>query len=260
MVESIFSPESILPQKFVDTVSNIFPRLFFAATMIEIAAVQQLPERKLLRKWLNENELSQCQSFKLTRRRNEWLAGRVCAKLCTVAIGRSSGKLLFPNEISIANRTDGRPYCILADWKNHPELPDISITHSGKFAAALAADSLCGIDIQRCREALVRVQDRYCSRSEERLLRGELSSSSRISSLNLLWTAKEAVRKTLSYDNLPGFLQLNLCGIRHQGEGCSIFQFTYQQREIAAICTHFKEYGIAVCFLEDKNNARTSRG
>ncbi len=260
MVESIFSPENILPQKFVDTVSTILPRLFFAATMIEIAAVQQLSERKLLRKWLNENELSQCQSFKLTRRRNEWLAGRVCAKLSTAAIGRSSGRLLSPIEIGIANRADGRPYCILADGDTHPEFLDVSITHSSKFAAALAADSLCGIDIQQCREALVRVQDRYCSCSEERLLREEFSSSSRVSSLNLLWTAKEAVRKTLSYDDLPGFLQLKLCGIRHHGEGYSIFLFSYQNREIAAICTHFREYGIAVCFLEDKNNARTSRG
>lgn len=258
--ENTSPPENVLPAKLLDIVSTVFPQAAFAATMIEITEANQwLSNHPLLSCWLSEEELSTLESFKLAKRRYEWFAGRVCAKWTAAAV-RGAEELPDYKQIYIENRADGRPYVFFSKRQNGVPACDISISHSGRFAAALAADSLCGIDIQQSRETLLRVKDRYCAGSDEMLLKNRLASYPPITRLNLLWTAKEALRKALGYHSLPEFLQLNLSEIHHYGEGYFIFEFTHRNRQVTAACCNFRDYGIAVCCLEELFNARTSRG
>ncbi|MFH1159704.1 MAG: 4'-phosphopantetheinyl transferase superfamily protein [bacterium] len=68
----------------------------------------------------------------------------------------------------------------------------ISFTHSGSHAAAIVSDKTnTGIDLEKIREKIVRVADRFLSPDELSLISGK----DRLEKLTLFWCAKEALYK-----------------------------------------------------------------
>jgi 4'-phosphopantetheinyl transferase EntD len=156
--------------------------------------VGRLGEKQVVAGHLTEKEQELFSKLTSTKRQREWLGGRFAAR-------------------HAAARLNSRPF-IIADKNNSEQsLPDISISHSGSLAAAMAVtNGYCGIDIQQITQKVLKVRERFCSDTEMLILQEAFSASSEIF-LTKLWAAKEALRKASNLASLPGFTELQLTEI-----------------------------------------------
>jgi len=210
-----------------------------------------LPETTLL----HANEINRYHLYQLAKRRGEFLAGRICAKMALIAYGAGTGQnLLAPAALEITNDENGRPF--IHTTSETGEVPQISITHGGAYAAALAAQGPCGIDLQPHKENLLRVREKYCMTTEERRLCRFLPEMTEVARLALLWTAKEAAKKALACRHMPGFLQLELLSAK-KIDGGNILTLAVAVRAEAPWPTTvdiatatYDDHGLAVCLLK----------
>ncbi len=199
-----------LAQAIFEEYRQDWQRHFAPATLLHLGAVrlaalagQQSVEAQAC---LNADEMAQWAGFRLEKRRLEWLGGRMAAKRAAAAIlGESPAA--WP-ELAIRTEKDGRP-CVAAGA--HPAPPFISISHSGPWAAALAANIPCGLDIQQPGDKILRVKKYFACAEEEDILQASLPLSfSETERLTVLWTAKEAMRKMVRIAPLLGLLEIRL--------------------------------------------------
>jgi phosphopantetheinyl transferase len=122
---------------------------------------------------LEEEERSQFAKMK-GKRRVEWLAARM---LIHHMSGRDKRAPFVKDEY-------GKPHLDNSDYH-------ISISHSGQLAAAIAAPSVVGIDIQRWAPNLERLVHKFMSREEIE----QLSSDFRLEQIHIFWGAKESLYK-----------------------------------------------------------------
>lgn len=159
---------------------------------------------------LSAKEQERLHSFPCSKRRLEWLGGRLAAKYVlqqycsSVCPGAHPFAQISPALLSIDNDTHGRPF---VNWHESSVLscqppPFLSISHSGQFAAAMLAPVPCGLDVQRIVAKLQRLQARFASAAELALGR----EYDELSWLGMLWAAKEAVKKCRYYDQ-PTFME-----------------------------------------------------
>lgn len=203
---------------------------------------------------LDARECAVLANFRLPKRRNQWLTGRLCAKRAVIGYCRRYLPHLpepAENLIHIGNAATGRPELDLGGLAPELSRLDISISHSGDYAMALAASGLCGVDIQQRSEALGRVRERFCLVEEEDLLKRQLSSLDRLGRLSLLWAAKEATKKALSGRGMPGFLELILHDIKAIGGECFTLEFRRDGSEPLRVATTlYEDYAVAICLAE----------
>jgi phosphopantetheinyl transferase len=222
------------------------PFFFDLATL-----TNSLDEQNIAKEWLSNVELTRFESFKFKKRRQEWLAGRICAKMalydyfCTYSPER---EMESRTELSIMNLDTGRPFPTGRKGERLVDAPDLSISHSGSLALALAAKTCCGIDIQQMKDTLIRIKKRFCTEEEERLLMTTLGKGPLVH-LALLWSAKEAIRKALGHSVMPGFLDLILTSADTAGHPAWLFSFRwgYEYSEIITITASYNNYGIGIC-------------
>lgn len=179
---------------------------------------QSLP---LATAYLDPAEQERLASFRFAKRQLEWLGGRIAAKNAAMALLHNQP---CPGQGYQGLRIDaslaGRP---LLRRSNDPQaiLPDISISHSGSYAGAVAVrGGLCGLDLQQISPQVVTVRERFASDAELNLISAHLDSHDTATVLSLLWSAKEALRKALACQPLAGFSELSLqhlTGNPHQG-------------------------------------------
>ena len=195
--------------------------------------------------YLCADELDRWTSFRMEKRRAEWLGGRMAAKW---AAARLLGKTAVEwQTLTIRNEEDGRPY-LTSETQTLPQ--HISISHSGPRAAALAANLPCGLDIQQPGANILRVKNRFALRQEEDILATSLPEDfSETQRLTMLWAAKEAVRKAVRTSPLLGLLEIRLhashggCG---EPEDPLLLTFA-SGREQAACPAHIP----VLCFFAD---------
>ncbi len=218
--------------------------------MLDIDTTVQLHENKSgLIYWLTENEQQLLNKYTLPKRRNEWLAGRICAKIASARWFDTSQPVRY-NTVDIVNSKSGRPYLKLTEEDTTQPLPDISISHSGKYAGAICASRYCGIDIQEPNKTLQRVLEKYCHNFESALLE-KLDSLEALQRLNMLWTAKEAIRKAMSHKSLPGFLEVTLEDVVSiSGPTTFSLKFTLGIETIEVVATFYQNYAISICIVE----------
>jgi phosphopantetheinyl transferase len=210
--------------------------------------------------WLSEQERQHFHRFKLEKRKKEWLAGRICAKIALENYFRThcqGQKIPAAVEITIASSEGGRPFPTWHNGKRIHEGPDISISHSGNLALALAAQTCCGVDIQKTSDTLVRVKKRFCTAPEERLLESVVQKNDLRMHLALLWAAKEAAKKALSISAMPGFLDLVLVRIEQTGRKELLFIFRKHARlpsEIVVVITSYQTYGLGICIPQETSD------
>jgi len=75
------------------------------------------------------------------------------------------------------------PYC--------KEFSNISITHSDNYAAVLLSEKKIGIDLQKEEQKIIKVKNKFLSKEKEK-------NNYSIEDLHFIWTAKEALYKTLN--------------------------------------------------------------
>jgi len=246
-----------LPELFLQVAQIQFPETTLSGVMLEISEICNLLSTEELRRQLfSEKEMRRHSSFKLEKRRNEWLGGRICAKF--------AANRVWP----VSTQPDYRGVVVINDHGGRPSLEfkgrdqacdfDISISHSGNLAVALLANDFCGVDIQQTNDTLLRVKDRFCSTNDERILCNFFNTTIGSCELNLLWSAKEAIRKALSYHQIPDFLSLNLSRIESAQKDLYTFHFTYKNQTVITLCGPCKNYCLAFCVQKGLADARTS--
>ncbi|GAB4338899.1 MAG: hypothetical protein Kow0089_11220 [Desulfobulbaceae bacterium] len=186
-----------------------FPAVFFRGETdplswwIALVDLESLEEDTTTLSLLSEEEKRLFATYSYPKRRREWLGGRIAAKAALARLLERPPGTPAATEISILPNPSGAPGIIGLSGT----VPALSISHSGRYGAALAAAApTCGIDIQIVSDKTVRVADRFASRAEEKLLAGAIPGLSRAWRLTLLWSAKEAVKKTLLAEQ-PAFFK-----------------------------------------------------
>ena len=272
-----------LPESLAIDDRKIFAQPRLQTAMLDLDHLATLihngEEQTIRQEWLHRREEEKLQTLHYTKRHLEWLGGRICAKEASLQylhannlVSWGQNSILSPRTLSsatlrapllqIMSSASGRPFL---DPNVLPEvlsMPHISISHSRGYALAVAASTPCGIDIQAESKALVRVKDRFCSRTEEELLGNRLKQLQQSARLTLLWVAKEAVKKGTLSERMPGFLDLTLTHIESipETEGHIQCLFTLDSQEsnkqsvspplqfLVTVCLH-QGYGIGLCVI-----------
>jgi len=153
--------------------------------------------------------------FKYPKRRREWLGGRLAAKTAMLLFSHSPDTLpaALP-QLSILANKHGRP-----EASAFPELA-LSISHSSQFAAGLAVKGRsCGIDLQKISPKLPDLTSRFTSSKEISLLAHLLPDLDQATLLTMIWTAKEAVKKSILHDQPAIFSGITVQQISGQNHG-----------------------------------------
>jgi phosphopantetheinyl transferase len=256
---------NILPAQLsaiiLDTFSSIpcpptLLKLLPAASETAPEAIQDKPYR-----FLHSSELAQLKKYRLPKRRSEYLTGRICTKM---AVSDYLHHILQTppamNQMEIKNSAYGHPFVTFHPAASFP-LPDISISHSKGYGAAIAAQHRCGIDIQSQEKSLIKVKEKYCWEREYHLLSKIIPGKDELQRLSLLWSAKEAIQKSFSTEaSMPTFLDINLQGGEMNDNANVLFFFSLppgKNRHIQEIITVaaglFMNYAIAVSMLKEND-------
>ncbi|MGB1217877.1 MAG: 4'-phosphopantetheinyl transferase family protein, partial [Saprospiraceae bacterium] len=108
------------------------------------------------------------------KRQMEWMAGRL---LLHKMSGRKTRGECTKDEF-------GKPFLKDSEY-------DISLSHSGRFAAVIATPFPCGIDIQKIVPKLKRIENKFMTKADL----STLSTEFYMEHLHVYWGAKEAIYK-----------------------------------------------------------------
>lgn len=228
-------------------------------------------EFELSSHYLTPPEQDQFLSFTFAKRKLEWLGGRLAAKYVAMeACGRTpetaAGSQKW-RDWTIETDKDGRPHINHVGKADKIILPDISISHNNGLAAAMAAiGGRCGLDIQKIVPSVLKVKERFASAPEQDILRQLPDAGPESARLTLLWSAKEAVKKAVGANLLPGFMGIRLAAAKGAETGFEkafILDFISQvpgrkkrhnateRLKVAALFYH--EFALAFTGLPDKH-------
>jgi phosphopantetheinyl transferase len=200
-----------LPVGLSSLADTLFPGSVSTAVILSLTHLSNQPNHTLTH-WLHEKEFTQLAEFSLEKRHREWLGGRLCAKQGLRIYLRQHGKTSFlprHHQCRVASEKSGRPYFTQLEGVDF-SFPELSISHSKEYAAAMISGSHCGIDIQYPAENLSRVKECFATDKEELLIHESLPQLSELQQLALIWAGKEAIKKMLSPTGMPGFKELTL--------------------------------------------------
>lgn len=165
---------------------------------------------------LSPAEQERLAALTFPKRRREWLGGRLAGKAAALHLA-GPPLPVTPAMLSIPAAANGAPVLTcpaLPAWR----LPALSLTHSDRYAVALAARSAsCGVDLQNVTPQILRVADRFSDASERELLRETLPHLEEPERLTLLWAGKEALKKALLSDQPAVFQGVTLAAVREGG-------------------------------------------
>ena len=212
---------------------------------------------------LSPPELARLRDLTLVKRRQEWLAGRLAAKhaACRVLRQAAAGPEPAWPEIAVINQPAGRPALTLLAGPPR-RLPQISISHSHGWAVAMAVmGAPCGIDLQRISAKTLKLRERFCLlREQEEVTRLIGAQAPPEQGLTLLWAAKEAVRKGVVKEALPGFLAMELVEVHCPAAGQWVLILTLgaSGARHAVAATFWRDFALA--FTVDEQGCLDCRG
>jgi 4'-phosphopantetheinyl transferase len=148
---------------------------------------------------LSESEATRLQSLK-GRKRVEWLAVRLLVHSMS---GRVIRGPLVKDEF-------GKPHLQASPFQ-------LSISHSRKLAAAIAAPYSVGIDIQQIVPRIERIKHKYMSKKEI----ANLQSDNYLAQLHIYWGAKEALYKAYGRRQLDFCQHIMVDPFEYQADGGS---------------------------------------
>ncbi len=218
----------------------------FCLIAVDIATVDREPH--VAQQLLAFTEQNQYITYTFKKRRLEWLCGRLA---CKVAVAQLLG-LVCLQDIVVANTEHGRPF--IQGLAGHQV--QVSISHSGRFAVALASVSRCGVDIQEITPSLKKVEGKFIYSGEIARLKPYTSSAAE--QRGLLWASKEALRKQVEIAPLLGFLESRLASVAVAHDYCMAHHVPVEQKRTlppnlpVVYATMYERYALALCFFESQ--------
>jgi phosphopantetheinyl transferase len=149
-----------------------------------------------------ERELVTASSFKLARRREEWLLSRVAAKQLAMQLGLIDD----PRAIAIE-----RPFLVIGDARSDWR---VSLSHSEPYAGAAIAREPIGIDVQIIRDLDERAAHLFLTDEETQ----QMLACTLPHRILHFWCAKEAAWKQRS-DEFATLRQVPLALVEERGSG-----------------------------------------
>lgn len=258
---------NIFPKSLLGLMRQHYLHHKFTPVMLPlVAAAQFLPQTHADgrgRDILSEAENELIARYRVEKRKNEWLTGRICAKMAALHYLREdqlAETALHPPDILIANTESGRPF-LTGNLPQELKQSDLSLSHGGGYGLALIADTHCGIDVQNSRPTLNKVRAKFCIGEEELILQDALPDLPDLAILTLLWTAKEALKKALATSRMPGFLELILTKAEPHSTGwvlnfiISSLRYDNYPPAVGVVAELYDGYGIAACLLPKQTDA-----
>lgn len=243
----------LLPDDLKELLASRTPDKRIGITIIDKQLLRNGQESRLISEWLTGEEHHQLTRYSFEKRRKEWFLGRICAKQATLDLlnTKNGAAVLRPLDLNIEIGPGGRPFVRMAQNNQEETGLDISISHSHRKVAGIAARAHCGIDIQFLTDTLFKVKDRYCTETEAALLDG--TEEDELIQLGLLWAAKEAVKKCLSTSGRLGFQAMQLESIRPE-QGYQRLELALEEPygqlgSVSAIAHVHDGYVLAVCII-----------
>jgi len=152
----------------------IFNKEVDNATRVGLWQIDETPAELKEQAELNPAEVTRFASFKSEIRKKQWLSYRILLK-----------RMMFPDLPVLEYDAFGKPH--LKNKELH-----LSISHSGSYSAIIISKSgPVGIDIERLKDRIFRIIDRFLSPDEER----NIGEPDRLEKLYVAWGAKEALYK-----------------------------------------------------------------
>lgn len=139
---------------------------------VAVWRISETVEELMQRIRLSEKDLEKVNSFRLEKRKKEWLACRILLQHLIDA---------YP---AVAYTPSGKPY--MADESCH-----ISFSHADGYAAVAVSDQNTALDIEICSPRVEKVAQRFMHNAEWAFV----NADDRLSYLTLIWSAKEALFK-----------------------------------------------------------------
>ncbi len=177
--------------------------------------------------FLSQLDLSQEEQSQLDKiqghRRVEWLAARMLIHRMS---GREKRGIFWKDEF-------GKPHLENSNFQ-------ISISHSRKIAAAIAAPSKVGVDIQQFVSKIDRLTHKFLSKKETQ----NLDLNFRLWHLHVYWGAKEALYKAYGRRQLDFCKHILIQPFKFQKQG-GIFTGRIQKGNLV------EKYELAYQFVED---------
>ncbi len=145
---------------------------------------------------LSAAEQARCEKFAVPKRRRDWLLGRWTAKhLVRAYLAEARDRLVPLDEIEVLAGDDGAPYVQVGE----PLPLSLSISHSGveSFCAVCRAkDGHVGADIEQVEPRETGLVHTFFTPAEIAVVDAAVASE-RDAYITAIWSAKEAVLKTL---------------------------------------------------------------
>ncbi|MBL1257773.1 4'-phosphopantetheinyl transferase superfamily protein [Methylocystis sp. Sn-Cys] len=173
----------------------------WTVTLVDVhVTAKSLADEKRRRAVLSPQEAETYNALRFEKRRREWLAGRLAAKLALRRRLRASGGTAPPlARIGVSNRdgASGPPVSPIAGV--------VSISHSHGLAAAVAGPAPVGVDIERLRPFSASLRTVFLNDAERAWLGRAEAEQPELPTLG--WAFKEAFCKARLIgiqDGLPG--------------------------------------------------------
>ncbi|MFH1215895.1 MAG: 4'-phosphopantetheinyl transferase superfamily protein [Pseudomonadota bacterium] len=161
--------------------------------------------------------------FRYDKRKVEWLGGRIAAKYAVLQIIEAKRTVFTPSgdflQLEIAADQAGKPFVTGREIVSIDKQVHLSISHSGQWAAAIAAPVSCGIDIQLVNPTIERVKGRFINSAENAMVEALHEIYGNQIALTSVWAAKEAVKKASCGQSLPGFNEIGITALQKDGNG-----------------------------------------
>lgn len=195
----------------------------FLLDLEELAGLLQLEQMNAeLQQVFTRAEIAIADNFSFPKRRLEWMGARLAAKCCVQKLAWHQGISSWQAaQCSILPDQWGCPH--LYDRHGKVLFSGLSLSHSRGYAAALVAQNAsCGIDIQQKTGRLQYVRERFVHQEEEKLLSAHRDE---LGLLAVLWTCKEAVKKSLLPTESQSFLSIQIKDLHYEKATCSWLVF-----------------------------------
>ena len=190
-------------------------------------------------------EQEQYGGYRFPKRQNEWLGGRLACKTAVAQLLGLTGLTL----VEVANDDHGRPFVA----GHGVDGVEVSISHSGDVAMALASFSPCGLDIQEITPVLAKVEEKFVHPEERAIL--PVFAISELEQFGLVWAVKESLRKQLCLWPLLGFLEARIEAISKVDGGFMVQCTACRDTRVVTVpLVHvalYGSYGLALCFEPD---------
>jgi len=129
---------------------------------------------------ISEEDMSVLHSFSYEHRKKEWLVSRILTE-----------KLSSEKDIRIIYDEHNKPFLLRRSPFGKNSKFHISISHSHNLLAVILDEQETGIDIERIKEKILRIKEKFMSDSELESLHNENPAEQ----LTVYWCAKESLYK-----------------------------------------------------------------